>query len=84
MALSAAGPSQVNHILCDHVLLYEQRFTLSVFPSVISFDPHSETVTEPKEVYSTPFTNKKLILRGLVFCSRVTGLVHREHRSFAA
>ena len=84
MALSAAVPSQVNHIPCDHRLLYEQRFTLSVFTSVISFDPQSETVTEPEQVYNTPFTDEKLILRGSVFCSRVTGLVHREHRSFAA
>ena len=34
MALSAAGPSQVNHIPCDHVLLYEWWFTL--FSQVLS------------------------------------------------
>ena len=44
MSLSAAGHSQVNHILCDHVPLYEQWFTLPLFTSVISLDPHSKTV----------------------------------------
>lgn len=84
MSLSAAGHSQVNHILCDHVPLYEQWFTLPLFTSVISLDPHSKTVTEPEQVYNTPFTDEKLILRGSAFCSSITGLVQREHRSFAA